>query len=225
MSEKKITPEVITEVYKSWKNLNELHKKAEQTLLKLISHPDATDEQIVAASRVRGYAGASQNAISHKIVDILSKQNSTRASMMVDQVRATILHAPLSKEQLERLRAASEQAQTKLKEMQQNYEKDDGPLSQDQLEQVTKSAPKPKFVRTVNGIPCITLMEHEYIVSEMSPKTQKNGWIIAPAIATQEMMNAMQAAEEDGYWAMYEAALAASPQPEEKLQKKTGPAP
>ena len=41
------------------------------------------------------------------------------------------------------------------------------------------------------------------------------GWKMVPVEPTREMIDAMPPVEETGYWAMYEAALAAAPQPPE----------
>ncbi|MBA4707552.1 hypothetical protein [Aquitalea aquatica] len=45
------------------------------------------------------------------------------------------------------------------------------------------------------------------------PAQVPDGWQLVPKEATQSMIDAMPPVEEIGYWAMYEAALAAAPQP------------
>lgn len=48
------------------------------------------------------------------------------------------------------------------------------------------------------------------ILIEIDPELQR----VVPVEPTQEMIDAMPPVEEIGYWAMYESAIAAAPQPE-----------
>lgn len=45
----------------------------------------------------------------------------------------------------------------------------------------------------------------------LEAKVKQGPWQLAPTQATRRMMDAMKAAQEDGFWAMYEAALAVAP--------------
>lgn len=49
---KKLSEQQTMEVLKNWRNLCDLSKKREQTLLQLLRHPDATIEQIDEARKV-----------------------------------------------------------------------------------------------------------------------------------------------------------------------------
>lgn len=67
-----------------------------------------------------------------------------------------------------------------------------------------------------------TLGQLEALISEVEQAARRapaapvpQGWKMVPVEPTREMIDAMPPVEETGYWAMYEAALAAAPQPPE----------
>ncbi len=48
----------------------------------------------------------------------------------------------------------------------------------------------PKFVRTVDGVPCITLIEHEHIVKQFIKPAVPDGWKLVPVEPTDAMLKA-----------------------------------
>lgn len=137
-------------IYESWVQLYKLHKDAERTLYKLTSHPNATDEQIISATRVRASARRDFEALSYLTVKKLQSKRSILTESWARKILQVIgdPNEPLPIEALDKMRALADKHSQLLENMKPTdspkYESDGRPLSPEQLEQLQASLEGPK---------------------------------------------------------------------------------
>jgi hypothetical protein len=76
--------EKLVQLYKSWKEIVELHQKMGNRVLALCSHPDATPEQIMEA--VAGYRRAAEGLRSKYAVTHKAMREDFRLATVFDQL-------------------------------------------------------------------------------------------------------------------------------------------
>ncbi len=134
-------------IYESWKKLYKLDQEAERKLKQLTSHPDATDEQILSATRVRASARRDFEAVTyltHQKLQANSKKSVVHGIWASNIEKSVgVVFQPLPAEVLDRMRAQAEKHRLLLESMEgmstQRYERDNGPLSNEQLQQLQDS--------------------------------------------------------------------------------------
>lgn len=79
--------------------------------------------------------------------------------------------------------------------------------------EVMVGADELKLARTVmsHRAKIIQLQHQKETLEARVNEFEKGNWKIVPSKATRRMMDAMSIVEEDGYWAMYEAAIKSAP--------------